>query len=310
MGTQFEKYVAAVVQAAPVFLNRKATVEKACQLIREAGSNGARLVAFPEAWIPTFPYWPRALPLGEREWSQEAWVRLYEESVEIPGPDTNALGQAARDAGCYVVIGVNERSKEPGATLYNTLLFITDQGQILGSRRKLLPTYEERCCWGAGDAPNLVVYETPIGSLGGLICGEHYHPLLRYALALKGEQIHIAVWPKGAQLDHKADILSRSYALESQVYVLKACGVLSPDQVPDDFPLKQRTLWNANGGSAIIGPDGEHLSGPVYDEETILYGEIDPQSILKEKWRIDTVGHYSRQDLLKLIFTQESQNHV
>lgn len=110
MGTQFEKYVAAVVQAAPVFLNRKATVEKACQLIREAGSNGARLVAFPEAWIPTFPYWPRALPLGEREWSQEAWVRLYEESVEIAGPDTNALGQAARDAGCYVVIGVNERS--------------------------------------------------------------------------------------------------------------------------------------------------------------------------------------------------------
>ncbi|MDO8700568.1 MAG: nitrilase-related carbon-nitrogen hydrolase [Deltaproteobacteria bacterium] len=98
--------------------------------------------------------------------------------------------------------------------------------------------------------------------------------------------------------------------LESQVYVLKACGVLSPDQVPDDFPLKQRTLWNANGGSAIIGPDGEHLSGPVYDEETILYGGIDPQSILKEKWRIDTVGHYSRQDLLKLIFTQESQNHV
>src|SRR3970282_311891 len=108
MGTQFEKYLAAVVQPAPVFLNRQSTVEKARRLIYEAGKNGAKLVAFPEAWIPTFPYWPRALPLGDRELSQEAWVKLYEESVEIPGPDTDALGQAARDAGCYVVIGVNE----------------------------------------------------------------------------------------------------------------------------------------------------------------------------------------------------------
>lgn len=301
MGVRFEKYSAAVAQAAPVFLNRHATVEKACRLIYEAGKNGAKLVAFPEAWIPTFPYWPRALPLGERELSQEAWVKLYQESVEIPGPDTDALGQAARDAGCYVVIGVNERSKEPGATLYNTLLFLNDQGEILGKRRKLLPTYEERCCWGSGEAADLTVWETSLGTLGGLICGEHYHPLLRHALAVKGEQVHIAVWPKGAQLDHKADILTRSHALESGVYVLMACGVLSPDQVPDDFPLKQRTVWNANGGSAIIGPDGEYLAGPVYDEEAILYAEIDPEAIIREKWKIDTVGHYSRDDVVQIV---------
>jgi predicted amidohydrolase len=282
-------------------------VEKACRLIREAGKNEARLVVFPEAWIPTFPHWPRALPVGERELSQEAWVKLYQESVEIPGPDTRLLGEAARDAGCYVVLGVNERSREPGATLYNTLLFLSDQGAVVGKRRKLLPTYEERCCWGTGDASDLVSFETSVGHLGGLICGEHYHPLLRHALALKGEQIHVAVWPKGAQTDRTADLLSRSYALESGVYVLKACGLLSQDQVPDDFPLKQRTVWNMDGGSGIIAPNGEYVAGPVYNEETILYAEIDPAAILKEKWKIDTVGHYSRKDVVQLLIGGEKR---
>lgn len=307
MGAEFEKYVAAVVQAAPVFLNGAATTEKACRLIREAGKKGARLVVFPEAWIPTFPHWPRALPKGERDLSQEAWVRLYQQSIEIPGPETQALGEAARAAGCYLVIGVNEKSKEAGATLYNTLLYLGDQGQILGKKRKLLPTYEERCCWGSGGSSDLPVFETPLGNLGGLICGEHYHPLLRHALAVKGEQVHIAVWPKGAQLDHTAEILSRGHALESQVYVLMACGLLSPDDVPDDFALKGRTLWNVNGGSGIIGPDGEYLAGPVYNDETILYAEIDPTRILREKWKIDTVGHYSRDDIVQIVFRGEKK---
>ncbi len=307
MGIPFEKYVAAVVQAAPVFLSRKATVEKACRFIREAGKKGAKLVVFPEAWIPTFPHWPRALPLGERELSQEAWVKLYEESVEIPGPDTQVLGKSAREAGCYVVIGVNERSREPGSTLYNTLLFLNDQGEILGKRRKLLPTYEERCCWGSGDASSIVMFETSLGNMSGLICGEHYHPLLRHALAVKGEQIHIAVWPKGAQTDRVADILSRSHALESQVYVLKACGLLFQDQVPDEFPLKKHMVFNVDGGSGVIGPNGEYLVGPVHNEETILYAEIDPLAIVREKWKIDTVGHYSRNDVVRLLIKGENK---
>ncbi len=307
MGIPFEKYVAAVVQAAPVFLNRKATVEKACRLIREAGTKGASLVVFPEAWIPTFPHWPRALPLGERELSQEAWVRLYEESVEIPGPDTQVMGEACRDAGCYVVVGVNERSREPGSTLYNTLLFLNDQGEILGKRRKLLPTYEERCCWGSGDASSIVVFETSLGNLSGLICGEHHHPLLRHALAVKGEQVHIAVWPKGAQTDRAADLLSRSHAMESQVYVLKACGLLSQDQVPDEFVLKKYMTGKVDGGSGIIGPNGEYVVGPVYNEETILYAEIDPLAIVREKWKIDTVGHYNRDDVVQLIIKGEKK---
>lgn len=307
MARQFEKYVAAVVQAAPVFLDRRATTEKACRLVHEAGKNGARLVAFPEAWIPSFPHWPRALPKGERDLSQEAWIKLYQESIEIPGAETDVLGEAAKDTGCYVVIGVNERTKGPGGTLYNTLLFVSDQGAILGKRRKLLPTYEERCCWGAGDASDLVVLETALGHIGGLICGEHHHPLLRHALALKGEQVHVAVWPKGAHLDLTADILSRSHALESQVYVLMACGLMSPEEVPDDFPLKKRTLWNVNGGSGIIGPNGKYLAGPVYDKETIIYAEIDPTEILREKWKIDTVGHYSRNDIVQLIIRDQKE---
>lgn len=307
MGISFDKYTAAVVQAAPVFLDRKGTVEKACRLIHEAGKNGAKLVAFPETWIPTFPHWPRALPVGGRELSQQAWVQLYQESVEIPGPDTQALGEAARDAACHVVIGVNERSREPGATLYNTLLFLSDQGNVLGKRRKLLPTYEERCCWGSGNASDLVVFDTAIGTLGGLICGEHYHPLLRHVMASKGEQVHVAVWPKGEQTDHTADLLSRSHALESQVYVLKACGILTADQVPDDFLLKDQTIWDMDGGSGIIGPDGKYVAGPVYKEETIIYAEIDPEVILKSKWKIDTVGHYSRSDVVQLVIQGESK---
>jgi predicted amidohydrolase len=301
VGIQFNKYLAAVVQAAPIFLNRERTVQKACDLVRDAARHGAKLVVFPEAWIPTFPHWPRALPKGERDLSQEAWVALYQESIEIPGPETEALGAAAQHAGCHLVIGVNERSREAGATLYNTLLFLSDDGGILGKRRKLLPTYEERCCWGAGDGADLRVWQTPLGTLGGLICGEHNHPLLRHALALMGEQVHIAVWPKGAHLDRTADLLSRSHAVESQVYVLEACGLLAPDEVPDDFALKKRTLWNVNGGSGIIGPDGEYLAGPIYGEETILYAEIDPLAIIKEKWKIDTVGHYSRPDVVRLV---------
>jgi len=128
-----------------------------------------------------------------------------------------------------------------------------------------------------------VVVETSLGNIGGLICGEHYHPLLRHALAIKGEQVHIGVWPKGAHLDQATDLLSRSHALESQVYVLVSCGLLSPEDVPDDFPLKGRTLWNVNGGSGIIGPDGKYLAGPVYNEETILYAEIDTRCISSEK---------------------------
>jgi len=301
MGTQFEKYLAGVIQAAPVFLDRLRTVEKACDLIREAGENGAKLVAFPEAWIPAFPHWPRALPVGERELSQEAWIRLYAESVEVPGADTRALGKAAQEAACHVVMGLNERSLEPGATLYNTLVFINDRGQVLGKHRKLLPTYEERCCWGSGSAADLVAFETALGTLGGLICGEHYHPLLRHAMALKGEQVHVAVWPNGQHTDHTADLLSRSYALESQVYVLKAGGILTAEQVPDDFPLKNRTEWNMTGGSGIIGPDGRYVAGPVYGEEAIVYAEIDPAVILKQKWKIDTAGHYSRSDVVQLV---------
>ena len=144
MGLPFEKYLAAVVQAAPVFLNRQGTVEKACRLIREAGRTGAKLVVFPEAWIPTFPHWPRALPKGERDLSQDAWVALYQESIEIPGQETKILGDAAKQAGCHVAMGVNERSREAGATLYNTLLLLGSDGGVLGKRRKLLPTYEER----------------------------------------------------------------------------------------------------------------------------------------------------------------------
>lgn len=299
------KFTAAAVQASPIFLDRGATVEKACHLMREAGKKGASLVVFPEAYIPTFPYWPRALPHPERELSIDAYVRLYENAMEVPSPETDKLCTAAREAAVYVIMGMTEREVGVSATMYNTLLFIDKRGAILGKHRKLVPTFEERCIWGQGDGSDLKVYPTEIGKLGGLICGNNLMTLVKYALLAKGEQIHAAVWPSLTRMKNYVDVVSRNYALEGQVFVIISSGYITEKMVPDTFSLKKKTQWDVAGGSGIIGPSGEYLAGPVYGKEEIVYADIDLREIVKAKAVHDVVGHYARPDVASILLREE-----
>ena len=295
-------FTVAAVQAAPVFLDRAATIEKACDLIAEAGRSGARLVAFPESYVTTYPDWIWAVPAGEDGLLGELYAELLDQSVTIPSDATDRLCAAARQAGAYVVIGMSERNAEASnASMYNTLLYIDPQGQILGKHRKLVPTGGERLVWAQGDGSTLGVYDTPLGKLGGLICWENYMPLARYALYAWGVQIYVAAtWDRGqpwlATLRH--------IAREGRVYVL-GCGMaLRRDDIPDRFDFKRRFYadagaWINVGDSAIVGPDGAFVAGPLHEQEGILYAEIDPQHMRGQKWMLDVAGHYARPDVFQ-----------
>lgn len=217
------RFTIAAVQATPVFLDRDATVDKACRLIAEAGRNGASLVAFTESFIPAYPDWVWAVPAGEERVLNELYPRLLEGAVEIPSAATQRLCQAAAEAGTHVVVGMTERNVEAsGGSLYNTLLYIDARGNILGKHRKLVPTGGERIVWAQGDGSTLDVYDTPFGKISGLICWENYMPLARYSLYAWGTQIYIA-----ATWDRAEPWLStlRHIAKEGRVFVLCRYGI-------------------------------------------------------------------------------------
>lgn len=308
MNDSFLKFKAAAVQAAPVFLDKKATLEKACHLINEAGQNGAKLIVFPEAYIPTYPYWTSDLTA---RWVY-VWRELFQNAVEIPSADTDIICEAARKADAYVVMGLNERDSVYQGTLYNTALFIDRTGKIIGKHRKLVPTFHERLYWGRGDGSGIKVFPTEYGRLGGLICYEHQMTLLKYAMFAKGEQIHCALWPGWPgrpryNLKNQVDAACRQYAFEGQVFVIAANAYITENQVPDDFPYKKSTHWQSFGGSGIISPLGEYIAGPEYDKETIVYAEIDMGLIPLAKATVDTMGHYARWDIFSLNLNEEPQ---
>jgi nitrilase len=299
MGDSLTRYKVAAVQAASVFLDREATVEKACRLINEAANNGAVLVVFPETWIPAYPIWTNADSSWNYAPAKKVYSELYANSVDIPGPVTESLGKVAKQTGTFLVIGVNERTKS--GTLYNTILFMGRDGQLLGKHRKLVPTYHERMIWGYGDASTLQVFETNIGNLSGLVCWEHWMPLARYTLYAQGEQVHAALWPTATETFH---LSCRNMAFEGKLFVIVACNYLLKSMVPKDFQLikEMESLPDVlcRGGSAIIGPDAKYLAGPIYDQETILYADIDLARITEEKQALDVVGHYARPEVFNL----------
>ncbi len=298
-GESFPKYKAAAIQAAPVFLDREATVEKACRLIAEAAANGASLAVFPETWVPGYPVWTNAVSRWNYPPSKQVYRRLYQNAVDIPGPVTQRLGEAAGKAGVCLAIGVHERAAS--GTLYNTILFIGQDGQLLGKHRKLVPTYHERMVWGQGDGSTLNVFDTGLGRLGGLICWEHWMPLARYALYAQGEQVHASLWPTA---DETFLLACRSMAFEGRLFVIVSCSYLTKAMLPADFELEEEMSGFpevlCRGGSAIIGPDGKYLAGPVYGEETVLYADIDLARGFEEKLAMDVVGHYARPDVFTL----------
>ena len=300
----------AVVQAAPVVLDREATVSKARELIAEAGRNGARLVVFPEAFIPTYPDWVWRIPPGRHGMLADAYAELLEQSVEIPGPVTEDLSRAARQAGVYVAMGLNERNAQASnASLYNTLLYIGPEGELLGKHRKLVPTAPERMVWAQGDGSTLEVYDTPLGRLGGLICWENYMPLARYSLYAWGVQIYLApTWDNGEPWLSTL----RHIAKEGRVYVVGCSIAMRKQDIPDRLEFKAEYYsgvgeWINKGGSAIVGPDGKFLAGPLNAEEGILYAELDPRQMRGSKWNLDVAGHYARPDVFRLTVSREDR---
>jgi aliphatic nitrilase len=298
--------VVAVVQAAPVWMDKAATIEKACGLIARAAASGAKVIAFPESFIPAFPYgvWHHGLHRNN-----DFFKQLYEQAVVLPGAGANELApicEAAKAAGALVVMGLTERA---GGSLYNTQAFIGPDGSLMGARRKLKPTSAERLVWGEGDGSGMRVFETPFGKVGGLMCGEHNLALARYTLQALGEQIHVASYPdpmmEGRPFADRLEAAVRHYAAEGQCFVLNATGFISPEirELVFDTPQARAELEDPralNGASSIIAPNGQVLAGPLSGEEGILTASIDVANIAYAKYWFDAAGHSGRGDIFKL----------
>ena len=326
-----DKVKVAAVQASPIFMSKEATIDKACRLIREAGRQGARLIAFPECFISGYPSaWTLGFDSEIVAW-EKAHLLVQDSALSIPSIDCDRLCDAAREVNAYVVMGCNELDNRVGShTLYNTLLFIDSRGKILGKHRKVMPTYTERLYHGLGDGSDLEVYETDVGRLGGLLCYEHHMPLIKAVLMMQGEQIHVAAWPGhwrsgrpgesgnlAGQDINACDITpaTREYAVEAQCFVVSANLVLTMDQIPDDFPFKKDMEYVGEGqgdyvsfccgGSHVVAPSSEFLAGPVFGVETIVYADCDFSLIKLAKVVIDVMGHYQRWDVARLELMRE-----
>jgi predicted amidohydrolase len=297
----------AAIQAAPVYMDLRASLEKAQRLIGEAATEGAHLVAFPETWLPGYPAWLdccRDVALWDHGPVKKVFARLMENSVVVPGPVTDALAETARAHEVALNISVHERVIHGAGrgTLYNTMLTFGRDGSLLNRHRKLMPTYTERMIWGQGDGGGLESVETGAGRVGGLICWEHWMPLARHTLHVSGEDIHVAAWP---QVKEMHMVASRHYAFEGRCFVIASGAIMKASELPAELEpvasLKEGPgQMVLAGGSAIIGPDGALLAGPVFGEETILTSEIDLSRIKEESLTLDVTGHYSRPDIFDL----------
>jgi len=319
MGT--ESVRVAAVQAAPVFLELDETVAKAVSLIEEAAGNGAELVVFPESWVPGYPSWIFGAAGWDDPGGKKVYRRFRDNAVAVPSAATDAFCRAAKAAGAVVVMGMTERDSETsGGTLYNSLLYLSGEGAILGVHRKVMPTHAERIVWGQGDGSDLRVFSTPVGRLGGLICWEHWMPLARFAMHAKGEEIHVAAWPEVGEPElHR--FASRHYAFEGRCYSVCVMGASLPTgALPAGFELPeamgaaddfvQAAAETKQPGSAIFAPDGTVVAEAPAGEETIVYGDLDLGRIAEEQQALDVVGHYNRPDIFELRVDETPRQHV
>lgn len=289
----------AAAQLTPVFLNKEKTVEKACDAIQEAGENGAKVIVFPEAYISGYPDWVWLIPNSKGAELNELYIQLVENAVSIQDNTKDKLCKAAKSASINVVMGMHERNTEySDASLYNSLLFISDEGSILGKHRKLIPTGGERLIWAQGDGTTLKSYQTSAGKIGGLICWENFMPLARNAMYEAGTQILASpTWDKSPNWLQSMQHIAR----EGGLFVISSCMALRMDDIPDTYEFKKLypdgREWINVGNSVIIGPNGKLLAGPLEAEEGIIYADIDLNQIIAAKRMFDVVGHYARPDV-------------
>jgi nitrilase len=292
-------FLAAVVQDAPVVFDAARTIDKIGVLTAEAAAQGARLVVFPEAFVSAYP---KGLDFGARVGmrsaeGRETFRRYFDSAIAVPGPATDAIGLAAKAGGVYLVVGVIERAI---GTLYCTALFFAPDGTLLGKHRKLMPTAMERIIWGFGDGSTLPVFDTAIGKLGAVICWENYMPLLRTAMYAKGIELYCA--PTADDRDTWQATMQH-VALEGRCFVLSSCQHLRRADCPADYAAIQGNDPDAvlmRGGSVIVGPLGQVLAGPLFNQNGILTAEIDLSDVARSKYDLDVVGHYARPDIFRL----------
>jgi nitrilase len=295
----------ACVQAEPVILDRDATLDKLAALTAEAAGEGAQLVVFPETFVSVYPSstWARALAGWADPRAKAAFAQLARSAVEVPGPAADRLGAVAREHGVWLVTGVNETDPARNGTVYNALLYHAPDGSLALRHRKLVPTNHERLVWGQGDGGGLRALETPLGRIGGLICWENYMPLARFALYESGVEIYVASTADDAEAWQSTLV---HIARESRSFVVSPCHFQRAASYPADFPLRdliEQYDLISHGGSAVLAPDGSYLAGPLYDDEGILYAQLDPERLLEERQRFDAAGHYHRPDILQLSVT-------
>jgi nitrilase len=284
----------ACAQVEPVLFDRAATIDRIGDVAAEVAKNGAQLVLFPETFIPVYPSnrWVRFLAGGQD--SKSAFAKLARESLEVPSSDSERIGEIARDHGLWLAVGANELDR---GTIYNALLLYGPDGSLALHHRKLVPTNHERLVWGQGDGGGLEAVETPLGRVGGLICWENFMPLARFSLYESGVEIYLAPTAEDTEQWHDS---MKHIARESRAFVLSCCVYQRASSYPDDVRLAEGDELVGRGGSAILGPDGSYLAGPAWDEEAILYAELDPQRLYEERQRFAPAGHYHRPDVFRL----------
>lgn len=304
----------AIVQKPPVFLDKRKTIELAVETVDEAAQAGAELIVFSEAFIPGYPTWVwRLRPGGDWNLSQELHERLLKNAVNIDSDDLTPLFYAANRNQVTIVCGIEERDNgQSRATLYNSVIVIGPEGNLLNRHRKLMPTNPERMVWGFGDASGLKVVDTPAGRIGTLLCWENYMPLARYALYSQGVEIYIA--PTYDSGDDWIESL-RHIAREGCCWVVGCGNLLKGSDFPQDFPEKDRLYpdvdeWVNPGDSVVIAPGGEIVAGPMREQAGILYCDVDPEKVGIARRALDVAGHYSRPDIFQLHVDTRAQSSV
>ncbi len=305
----------ALAQIAPVWLNKKATLEKIEATIKEAAKEKAELVVFGEALLPGYPFW-LALTEGaswDKKVNKELHAHYVRNSIQIEAGELETVQTLAKENNIAIYLGMMERAQNRGGhSIYASLVYIDQQGTIKSVHRKLQPTYDERLTWAPGDGNGLQVHALKQFTVGGLNCWENWMPLPRTALYGQGENLHVAVWPGS---EHNTKDITRFIARESRSYVISVSSLMSKTDFPEDTPhlnaiLEKAPEILANGGSCIAGPDGEWIVEPVLHEEGLIYQELDFNRVYEERQNFDAVGHYSRPDVTKLTVNRERQSTV
>jgi predicted amidohydrolase len=307
--------VVAAVQSAPYYLNLERSLSRALELIAEAAKRRAQLVVFPESWLPGYPAWLdtcRDVAVWDHQPMKRLYAQIIENSVAVPSRETDALGDAARRHNLTLVMGVNERVTQGAGrgSIYNSILTFGPSGDLLNVHRKLVPTFNERLIWAQGDGSGVRVVETPVGRIGGLICWEHWMPLVRQTMHVAGEDIHIALWPSVKEM---YQIASRHYAFEGRCFVVAGGGIMRRSDLPRDLEVATGNVSDdneflLNGGSCVIGPDGQYVAGPAFGSEVIMLARINLERIREESMTLDVTGHYNRPDLFDFRFKKEHAN--